>query len=148
MTAFYLCCESDPKYQALFERAFPADDDRFTVKNVTRALASFERSIISARSPYDRYHYGRDDNAVSDSAKRGEILFFNPAPFPAFAATEDSTSAMRRFPRAMQAREIEFHNTGLYDIAGDLSYPAPNVGIYEHTKDRRGRWKVQGSHIT
>jgi cytochrome c peroxidase len=67
----------DVKYQALFEAAFPADADRFTIQNVTRAIASFERSIISARSPYDRYHYGGDDSAVSEAAKHGEKLFFN-----------------------------------------------------------------------
>jgi cytochrome c peroxidase len=68
---------SDPQYRALFERAFPGDSDRFTIVNVTKALASFERSIVSARSPYDRYHYDRDDSALSDSAKRGEIQFFD-----------------------------------------------------------------------
>src|ERR1700733_3803767 len=47
---------SDPQYRALFERAFPGEIDPFTVCNVTKALASFERSTISARSPYDRYH--------------------------------------------------------------------------------------------
>ena len=68
---------SDAKYRELFERAFPETAERFTIANVTKAIASFERSIISARSPYDRYHYGGDDNAVSEAAKRGEILFFN-----------------------------------------------------------------------
>ncbi len=62
---------SDPQYRALFERAFPADSDPFTIVNVTRALASFERSIVSAHSPWDRYHYERDDTAISDAAKRG-----------------------------------------------------------------------------
>lgn len=28
---------------------------------------------------------------------------------------------------------VEFHNTGLYNIAGALSYPSPNTGIYEVT---------------
>ena len=68
---------SDAQYRALFERAFPSDADRFTITNVTKALASFERSIISARSPYDRYHYDGEDNAISESAKRGETLYFN-----------------------------------------------------------------------
>jgi cytochrome c peroxidase len=66
---------SDPTYRDLFVHAFPNEPDPFTIANVTKAIASFERSIISARSPYDRYHYGGDDSAVSDSAKRGEILF-------------------------------------------------------------------------
>jgi cytochrome c peroxidase len=30
--------------------------------------------------------------------------------------------------------EVEFHNTGLYDLAGALSYPSPNTGIHEITK--------------
>jgi cytochrome c peroxidase len=44
---------------------------------VVKAIAAFERSIVSARSPYDRYHYGGEDSAVSEAAKRGEILFFS-----------------------------------------------------------------------
>ncbi len=124
---------ADAKYRRLFERAFPTDSDRFTVLNVTKALASFERSIISARSPYDRYHYGGDDSAVSDSAKRGEILFFNQhlACFRChggFAFTDATVS------ERSAGRPIEFHNTGLYNLAGLLSYPEPNVGIFEYTK--------------
>ncbi len=30
-------------------------------------------------------------------------------------------------------RPVEFHNTGLYNLRGPSSYPAPNVGISEHT---------------
>src|SRR6185312_8007485 len=56
---------SDSKYRRLFAAAFPTERDSFTIKNVTKAIASFERSIISARSPYDRYHYCGDDSAVS-----------------------------------------------------------------------------------
>jgi cytochrome c peroxidase len=42
---------------------------------VVRPVATFERTIVSARSPYDRYHFDRGDAAVSDAAKRGEVLF-------------------------------------------------------------------------
>ena len=52
---------SDAKYRSLFARAFPNAANPFTIANVTKAIASFERSIISARSPYDRYHYGGDE---------------------------------------------------------------------------------------
>jgi len=124
---------SDARYQALFERAFPADEDRFTVKNAAKALASFERSIISARSPYDRYHYGGDDSAVSDSAKRGEILFFNQH-FSCFRCHGGFNFSDATVSESNVRREIEFHNTGLYNIAGGLSYPPPNVGAFEHSK--------------
>jgi cytochrome c peroxidase len=125
---------SDARYQALFERAFPADDDRFTMKNATKALASFERSIISARSPYDRYHYGGEDSAVSDSAKRGEILFFNQH-LSCFRCHGGFNFSDATVSESNVRRAIEFHNTGLYNIAGGLSYPAPNLGTYEHSKN-------------
>jgi cytochrome c peroxidase len=101
--------------------------------NGTKALASFERNIVSARSPYDRYHYDRDDSAVSDSAKRGEIQFFDQRLscfrcHGGFNFTDSTVSD--RNPN----RPIEFHNTGLYNLPGLLSYPTPNLGIYEFTR--------------
>jgi cytochrome c peroxidase len=133
LPGFLNVLRADPQYRDLFERAFPGDPDRFTIVNVTKALASFERSIVSARSPYDRYHYKHDDDAVSDSAKRGEVLFFNQHMscfrcHGGFNFTDSTVS--ERNPN----RPVEFHNTGLYNLPGLLSYPAPNVGIYEFTK--------------
>jgi cytochrome c peroxidase len=60
---------ADPVYRKLF------GVDPITIDNIIRAIACFERSIISARSPYDRYHYDRDDAAISAAAKHGEELF-------------------------------------------------------------------------
>jgi cytochrome c peroxidase len=125
---------SDPKYKTLFERAFPGSADRFTVKNVTMALACFERSIVSARSPYDRYHSGGDDGAVSDAAKRGEILFFNQH-LSCFRCHGGFNFSDATVSDATADHEVEFHNTGLYNVIGPRSYPAPNVGIYEYTKN-------------
>jgi len=67
---------TDRTYQSLFPEAFPGERAPFTTVNMAKAIAAFERSIISARSPYDRYRYGGEENAISDSAKRGEVLFF------------------------------------------------------------------------
>jgi len=124
---------SDKTYIALFARAFPGEADPFSIANVTKALASFERSIVSARSPYDRYHYQGDDSAVSDPAKRGEIQFFNQhlscfRCHGGFNFTDSTVSAQN------PERPVEFHNTGLYNLPGLLSYPPPNAGIYEFTK--------------
>ncbi|MCU1259839.1 MAG: di-heme enzyme [Bryobacterales bacterium] len=73
--AFLQIAAGDPVYQKLFREAF--GKDAFTLGNVTRAIASFERTLISGNSPYDRYHYGGDRSAVPEAAKRGEELFFN-----------------------------------------------------------------------
>ena len=66
----------DGRYGVMFEMAFPAEDDPVTVGNIARAIATFERSIVSHDSPYDRYQAG-DKAAMSASAVRGMDLFFS-----------------------------------------------------------------------
>jgi cytochrome c peroxidase len=107
---------SDAAYRAMFAAAFPQDPDPFTVRNVTKAISCFERTIMSARSPYDRYHYGRDDGAISESAKRGETLFFSE-PLSCFRCHggfnfSDATVSNRGGDREFEPR---FHNTGVSD---------------------------------
>lgn len=68
---FLAVVRADPRYQKLFGA------DAITVENIIKALACFERSIVSARSPYDRYHYDRDDSVISAAARHGEVLFFS-----------------------------------------------------------------------
>jgi cytochrome c peroxidase len=125
---------SDAKYRELFDRAFPEDGERFSIANVTKAIASFERSIISARSPWDRYHYGGDDGAVSEAAKRGEILFFSQQ-LSCFRCHGGFNFSGATVSEGREVREPEFHNTGLYNVAGAVGYPAPNLGIFEFTRD-------------
>jgi cytochrome c peroxidase len=120
---------TDGTYRALFGRAFPDEANAFTIANVAKALASFERTIVSAGSAYDRFHFLGEADAISESAKRGEFLFF----------LEGGPSCFRchggfNFSDAAGSSPVEFHNTGLYNLAGSLSYPAPSLGLYEHTK--------------
>jgi len=69
--SFLAIVRADARYQKLFGA------DPITLDNIIKAIACFERSIISARTPYDRYHYDRDDSAISSQAKHGEVLFFS-----------------------------------------------------------------------
>jgi cytochrome c peroxidase len=59
-------------YEPLFERAF--GDPQITFDRITKAIASFERTILSGNSPYDRFVNG-DKQALSQSAKRGQQIF-------------------------------------------------------------------------
>ena len=131
---FLSTIRSDSRYRSLFASAFPGDPDPFTIGNVTKAIAGFERSIVSARSPYDRYHYYREDNAISESAKRGEIQFFD-ARLSCFRCHGGFNFTDSSVSERTAGRPVEFHNTGLYN-----PYPAPNVGIFEFT----GRASDQG----
>src|SRR5262245_21314197 len=56
--------ESDARYPALFRAAFGEPSTPITRDRVVKAIASFERAIVSARSPYDRYHFERDETAI------------------------------------------------------------------------------------
>lgn len=66
------------EYPPLFEKAFPGEDGGITKDKVARALATYERTIISGEAPFDRWING-DDSAISEDAKRGFILFHNKA---------------------------------------------------------------------
>jgi len=59
-------------YGPLFERAF--GDSRITFDRIAKAIASFERTIVSGNSPYDRFLNG-DKQALNARAKRGLQIF-------------------------------------------------------------------------
>jgi len=137
----------DARYRLLFTEAYGSED--ISRHRVTQAIASFERAIVSARSPFDRYHFDRDDAAISASARRGEVLFHS-RPLSCFtchggvnfSSAMANVSTMPARSRAVPG--AEFHNTGLYNLAGPLSYPRQNTGLYEFTHDPAdvGRFKA------
>jgi cytochrome c peroxidase len=55
--SFLMAVRGDPVYQRLFAATFP-EENRITLSNIVKVLAAFERSIVSMRSPYDRYRWG------------------------------------------------------------------------------------------
>src|SRR5262245_36296874 len=64
------------KYRSLFAAAFGPTPNPISLDHVTQAVATFERTIVSAKSPYDVYHNERDDTTISAAARRGETLYF------------------------------------------------------------------------
>ena len=67
---------ADPYYQGLFAEAFPGEP--ITFEQVGKAIAAYERTLIFANSPLDRYLQG-DHSALNDAAKRGMELFTGKA---------------------------------------------------------------------
>ena len=61
-----------PSYQQWFTRVFGPSG--LTGENVTKAIATFERTVVSGQAPFDLWVEG-DENAISASAKRGFDLF-------------------------------------------------------------------------
>ena len=67
---------ADPKYPPLFKKAF--GETTITPQRVAQAIATFERTIKTKETFYDRYRQG-DKSAMSSSALRGMNLFFGKA---------------------------------------------------------------------
>ena len=135
--------QNDPQYRRMFTEAFKQEDKPINISNMTKALASFERSLVSFNSPYDRYRYGGDRHAISAAAKRGEKLF-NSERMECFHCHGGINFSDSVKHQNLAFTEIAFHNTGLYNIDGKGSYPPPNTGIKEITQepDHMGRFKA------
>ena len=68
---------ADPSYAAEFKAAYPPDGEISDI-HIAQAIASFERTIVSGNSPYDRFVAG-DKSAMSEAAQRGYNLFKDKA---------------------------------------------------------------------
>jgi cytochrome c peroxidase len=68
---------ADPTYVAQFAAAW--GPGAITYKMVEKSIASYERTLITGNSPFDRYFYGGDQTAMNASAIRGLRLFLNPS---------------------------------------------------------------------
>lgn len=124
----------DQDYAPLFAQAFPEADEPVTVRHLTQAIAAFERTLISVNSPYDRYRYGGDANAISASAKRGEVLF-NSERLECFHCHGGFNFSDSTMHERLAFKEIAFHNTGLYNLDEQGAYPPENTGVYEITEN-------------
>lgn len=68
--------QADAEYPGLFEKAF--GPGAITMGQIRKALASFERTVVSGNSAFDRYQYGGDKSALSPAAVRGLAIFSDP----------------------------------------------------------------------
>jgi cytochrome c peroxidase len=121
----------DPVYVPLFASAFPDEPAPVTLANVARAIAAFERTIISFDAPLDRYLRG-DEDAISPAAKRGWELFRSPEVGclgchggPDFASPTNA--------EGQPIAEAGYYNIGLYDIDGAGAYPETAQGLFQST---------------
>lgn len=147
-----------PDYQGLFEKAFKRGP---TMESVGQAIASYERSLISGNSPFDRCHYGKQDAALNASAQHGFALFTGKAGCSQCHAIGEHTALLM---------DNQLHNTGLgfresmrkepekqrVQVAPGISFEMdaaavkqvtdgkPNdLGLYEITQNPADRWRYK-----
>mgnify|MGYP001795844332 CR=1 FL=1 len=123
--------QDDPDYRQRFETVF-GDENSVSIRNISFAIAAFERTLNSFDSPYDRYRYGGDVSVISNAAKRGEALF-NSERLECFHCHSGLNFSDSSRHERSGFTEIAFHNTGLYNIDGSGAYPPNNTGVQEIT---------------
>lgn len=114
-----------PGYKKEFEKVF--GDPNVNSANIAKAIAAFERTIVSGNSPYDRYTEG-DKSAMSASAIRGMNLFFDKAHCAACHSGPTFT-------------DHAFHNIGVSIHEDETKM---DIGRYQHSKllGDRGSFKT------
>lgn len=65
----------DPEYVKAFKEVFGVKAADITIDHVVKAIAAFERTVISGNSPFDRWRYGGEEDALTEAQKRGFEVF-------------------------------------------------------------------------
>ncbi len=146
-------------YDSLFESAF--DGEGPSMATLGMALASYQRSLVSADSAFDRWYFGNNSDALSPAARRGFELFSGKAGCAACHTIGDNDALFT---------DNGLHNTGIgyresmgirpdkekitiapgviievereiIDRVGEV--PPPDLGRYEVTQNPFDRWKYK-----
>lgn len=148
-----------PDYNGLFEKAFKGE--LLSMLNLSRAIASYERTLVSANSNFDQWFYNKKSVAFTEKAKRGYKLFSGKA---------NCVSCHTITKNHALFSDGQMHNTGIgyqesmgirpekekiilapgifieveskvIDSVGEAA-PA-DLGLYEITQNPNDRWKYK-----
>lgn len=147
------------EYDGLFEAEFNGRGP--TMETVGMALASYERTLNAANSPFDRWKFGKQEDAVTEQVKRGFNVFTGKGACSACHLIEEEYALFN---------DDKLHNTGLgyqasmgiepkttrvqlapgvytdldTSVIRAVSRPKINdLGLYEITENPNDRWKFR-----
>ena len=132
-------------YEEQFQKTF---GEGISVATIGKAIASYERTLLSGNSPFDRWYFGKDQNAVSQEVKAGFKIFSGKGQcITCHTVTRDAALFTNQ----------SFHNTGVaqlqlipektidVDLGGGLTVKMPRTQINEvltPPEQDRGRYEV------
>ena len=103
-----------PGYHSLFARAFGTEE--ISIDHVAKAIATFERTVLSGNAPYDKYKAG-NRSAMTTQQVRGMKVFFDKA-------------------KCDQCHEgVNFTSNMYANLGVGSDKPKPDEGRYAVTKD-------------
>lgn len=150
-----------PEYKGRFEKAFAGRGP--DVLTVGQALAAYQRTLVSGNSRFDRWHYGKEENALTAEEQAGFRLFNGKAGCSACHAIGEMHALFS---------DHRFHNTGIgyahsmglsrkhrvqlapgkfVEVEGkaldSFEPPLPDVGRYEVTLDPADSWAYRTPNL-
>lgn len=122
---------ADPSYRKQFAEAWGTRP--ITYEMVEKSIASFERTVVSGNSPFDRWKYGHDRKAVNGSVKRGFAVFTS-------AKKGDCAVCHTIGDKSALFTDNKFHNIGVGVDMGQFV----DVGLYAvtHNEADKGKFKT------
>jgi cytochrome c peroxidase len=148
-----------PDYDGLFAAAFAGKGPG--METIGQALASYERVLVSGDSPFDRWYYGKNPQALGAAAQRGFALFTgkagcaschlvgrNSALFTDSAMHNTGLGWYNAMARPTPSTRVEV-SPGVYldidtTIIDTVSGERPgDTGLYEVTQDPADRWRYR-----
>lgn len=114
-----------PGYRRQFQAVFGTDA---TEKNIAKAIAAYERTILSGDAPYDRFKAG-DESALSAAAQRGMKLFFGRGHCSACHSGPNFTdNAFHNVGVGMDQKEPDLGRAVISKLEGDRgSFKTPTL---------------------
>jgi cytochrome c peroxidase len=104
---------TDPEYVRGFNEVFAKSGNSITMTEVIQAIASFERTLVSGNSPFDRWYYAGEKDALTPAQERGFDLFVNEGRCVSCHVIEQTQALFT---------DNRFHNigVGINDIQNDV----------------------------
>ena len=148
-----------PEYEGAFENAFAGR--RASMETLGMALASYMRTLNAADSPFDRWYYAGEADALSVEAQRGYELFTGKAGCASchtinkeFALFTDNrlhntgigwVASMQKEP---PSRTVQLAPGVFVDVESELinstsEVPPSDLGLYEVTQNPADRWRYK-----
>jgi len=129
-----------PRYNKIFKNAFPASSTAITKENLGKAIAAYERTLVTPNSPIDRYLSG-DKKAISAKAERGFNKFkslgcadchsgpvFSDSDFHVIRVPKSTDTGLHKVTGKSEDK-YKFRTPTLRNIA--ITYPYMNDGSIE-----------------
>ena len=153
-----------PDYSGLFEAAFSDQKRPINIQTIGDALAAYQQTLISADSPFDRWHFGKESPAqagISTEAIKGfelfkgkagcvtchqidenSALFTNQGIHNTGLGYENSMGKKPKKQKVMLAPGVFVDvDQSIIDNVGEK--PAADLGHYEISQDPKDRWKYK-----